>query len=127
MKNTRFMCPHTSTKLIPKKETYKVKGELITIDAQVTYCENCGQEIFVPNIDDNNLQKAYAIYRKNHNLLNPKEITMLREKYKLTQKAFSILTKCSLNTIINYENGAIPSEEDNQTFKSMMKFKNVLK
>ena len=80
MKPTNLICPHTTTKLLNKKETYMVKGESITVYAQVTYCQDCKEEILDPKIDDHNLQKAYAIYRKHHNLLSPKEIVSLRKK-----------------------------------------------
>jgi putative zinc finger/helix-turn-helix YgiT family protein len=119
MKNTNFLCPHTTTKLINKKETYMVKGESITIDAQVIICEECGQEVFVPNVDDENLLKAYNIYRKNHNLLSPEDIILLRKQYNLNQADFATLIGCSQNTIKRYENGAILDEKYNQILKEL--------
>lgn len=55
-------------------ETYPVKGESITIEANVAYCKVCGEQIWDQELDDKNLVKAFCIYREKHNLLQPEEI-----------------------------------------------------
>lgn len=49
-------------------ETYPVKGEGITIDAQVRFCDRCGNDIWDDELDPQNLERAYSIYRQKHGL-----------------------------------------------------------
>lgn len=61
----RCGCEH-ETAVIQKEETYPVKGEPITIVANVCICAHCGEEIMTVEYDDENLLRAYAIYCKRH-------------------------------------------------------------
>ena len=36
----------TETKVVSKRESYNVCGELIEVDAQVLVCSKCGKELF---------------------------------------------------------------------------------
>lgn len=49
-------------------ETYPVKGEDITIDAQVRFCDRCGSDIWDDELDSQSLEKAYSIYRQKRGL-----------------------------------------------------------
>ena len=49
-------------------ETYPVKGEDITIEAQVRFCNCCGTDIWDEDLDPQNLEKAYSIYRQKYGL-----------------------------------------------------------
>lgn len=66
--------------IINKKETYPVKGEKITIDARVAVCKACGTEVFVGEIEFENLENAYRIYRDRHGIVPAEEIRSLRKK-----------------------------------------------
>ncbi len=48
-------------KIIP--ETYVVKNEEMTIDADVAFCKVCGSKVHSPALDDKTLRKAFAAYR----------------------------------------------------------------
>lgn len=126
MSKQSVLCPHGNVELITKNETYEVKGESITIEAQVPFCVECKQEIFVPKYDDSNLRKAYDVYRKQHNLLSSEAIAVLRHKYQLSQRAFATLIGCTQSTINRYEKGAIPDPAYDTLIKLMEKPENVL-
>lgn len=49
-------------------ETYPVKGEDITIEAQVRFCDHCGSDVWDEELDPQNLERAFSIYRKKHGL-----------------------------------------------------------
>lgn len=125
MKEQKSFCPHSNVEILVKNETYKVKGEAITIEAQVSLCTECGHEVFIPRYDDNNLKKAYAIYRKNHDLISPEAIVKLRHTYNLSQRAFATLIGCTQNTIVRYEKGAIPDITYSKMLKLMDNPENV--
>lgn len=41
-----------------EKETYPVKNELTEIMASVTYCRQCGEQVWNESLDENNLKEA---------------------------------------------------------------------
>src|ERR1035437_187354 len=96
-----------------EKETYPVKNEPVTIDADVTYCSVCGEQILNQEIDDDNLKKAFRIYRDKHDLLQPEEIKRIREKYTLTQIAFAQILGLGEKTIARYESGSLQDSAPN--------------
>jgi YgiT-type zinc finger domain-containing protein len=64
-------------------ETYPVKGENVQVEAQVLHCLKCGEALFDPDLDGENLERAYQIYRQRHGLLGPADVKVLRERYGL--------------------------------------------
>lgn len=126
MRYANNACPHSRVELISKEETYSVKGQPITIEAQVPFCVDCKKEVFIPKYDDSNLKKAYDIYRNQHHLLSSEAIIMLRQKYQLSQRAFAILIGCTQATINRYEKGAIPDAAYNTLIRLLEKPENLL-
>ena len=57
------------TKVVSKRESYNVCGELIEVDAQVLVCSECGEEFFCEELDNATLVSAYNEYRRKHKLI----------------------------------------------------------
>lgn len=100
-------------KILQREETYPVKGEPITIMANVCVCAECGEEIISIQYDDENLRKAYEQYRIRHGLLQPHEIKTIREKYGISQVNFARIIGVGDKTIARYENGSLQDEAIN--------------
>ncbi|MBQ2446477.1 MAG: type II toxin-antitoxin system MqsA family antitoxin [Oscillospiraceae bacterium] len=94
-------------------ETYPVKGEDITIEAQVRFCRCCGNDIWDEELDSKNLKKAFGEYSRKHGLLQPEEIRSIREKYGISQVVFARILGFGDKTITRYENGSIPDATHN--------------
>ena len=101
------------TQIITRQETYNVRGEEITVNAQVLVCAECGEELFNEELDSVTLIDAYNEYRRRHKLLFPKEIKKIREQYGLSQSGFAKLLNWEDRTISRYENGAVQDQEHN--------------
>ena len=101
------------TKIITKKENYKVCGEQIEVAAQILVCEECGEELFCEKLDSATLVNAYNEYRRKHKLLLPEEIKKIREQYGLSQRNFAKLLNWGDKTICRYENGYIQDKAHN--------------
>ncbi|MBN1775165.1 MAG: type II toxin-antitoxin system MqsA family antitoxin [Clostridiales bacterium] len=94
-------------------ESYPVKNEPIEIKAEVFICDACGEELWDQKADDRNLEKAYRIYRKNHQLLQPEEIKNIRDRYGLTQIEYARLLGLGDKTVTRYEAGSIQDNAPN--------------
>lgn len=117
-------CPTCDTtqelRVITKNETYPVKGEDITIEARVAVCGTCGTEVFVRELDFDNLERAYRIYREKHNIVSPDDVRRLREKTGLSQREFAKRLGWSPATVNRYEKGALPSPAHNTVLRRLM-------
>ena len=105
---------NVGAKYVIKPEKYMVKGKPIEVEAKICVCMFCHEEIFDPELDSENLRKAFAIYREKNILLTPEEITAIRESKGLTQEE---LTKTlgweDKSTIARIEKGAIQEDWQN--------------
>lgn len=112
-----MFCPkcgkEVETEMRQVEETYTVKGDDITVIADVCFCKSCGDELWNEEFDEQNLLKAYTEYRRRHNLLQPEEIQAIREKYNLSQRTFARILGFGDKTITRYENGSIPDAAQN--------------
>lgn len=100
-------------------EAYPVRGEKVTIKAEVAFCAYCGEEVFDSDLDSANLERAYAEYRRRNGLLFPVEITALREKYGMGQRTLAKLLGWSPATIYRYEKGAVPAPAHAEILKGL--------
>lgn len=96
-----------------KEETYSVKGEPITIVANVSFCSECGEPIWDSIHDNENLAKAFNAFRKRHRFLLPKQIKAIRDKYNLSQNDFGLLLGLEAKTIARYEEGSLQEVSHN--------------
>ena len=112
----------TETKVVSKRESYNVCGELIEVDAQVLVCSECGEEFFCEELDNATLLSAYNEYRKKHKLLFPEEIRKIREQYGLSQENFAKLLNWEDK---RYENGSIQDKVHNSILLFLRKPENM--
>lgn len=128
-----MFCPicntETTSTIKSQEETYSVKGEHITINAQIRFCDCCGSDIWDDCLDEQNLLNAFAEYRKKHKLLSPGEIRAIREQYGVSQTAFARILGFGDKTITRYENGSIADAAQNNLIELSKKpnnFKSLL-
>jgi len=99
--------------IIEKQETYPVKGLDIKVRAHVCTCAVCHEEVWDPDMDDDNLRTAYNEYRKIKGLLTPEEIRAIRQRYGVSQTTFAKVLGLGEKTIARYENGSLQDEAQN--------------
>lgn len=101
----------------------KVKANVRGIDIEYEeyyLIDNNGEEIFNRNIEIENDQRLYDIYKKQNNLLTNLEIKKIRKKYGLTQKEYALVIGVGEVTVHRFEKGAIQTE----AVDSIMKLSN---
>lgn len=118
-----------------RKTQVDVKGSLIEYDEYYLVDEN-GEEIFDRNIEIENDQRLYDIYKKQNNLLTNTEIKKIRQKYELTQKEYALVIGVGEITVHRFEKGSIQTEAvdsimrlsndpDNMSFLLLQNRKNI--
>jgi putative zinc finger/helix-turn-helix YgiT family protein len=129
MNQIRLICPEcndlTPRRVEQRYEIYKVKGKPFTISAQVEVCSVCGTDVFSPALDQENVEQAYGLYRRQHGILSPGEIKAIREKYRLSQRAFSRLLGFGEITIHRYESGSLPDAAHNELLVTLRNLVNM--
>lgn len=97
----------------------EIKDQTIGLpNAQLAFCVNCNEEIFVEHIDSKNQEEAFNIYRKIKGLIAPSEIKKIRSAYGINQRVFSKLLGFGEITITRYENGSLPTFAQSQAIKA---------
>lgn len=112
--------------IIEKDDVYEVKGTNIEIKAKVSICNCCGEELFNEEIDEENFEIAYLLYRQKEGILLTSEIKSIREMYGLTQRSFSKLLRWSEITMHRYEMGAMPDKAHNNTLMLLKNPENMI-
>jgi putative zinc finger/helix-turn-helix YgiT family protein len=102
-----------NSKIIKRKATYRIKGEPIEILEEVRINLKNNEDIFDEKLEDRNLENIYNQYRKKHSLLTPYRIKETREKYGVSQRAFSRILGWGEITIHRYETGALQDRSHN--------------
>lgn len=102
-----------NSKIIKRKATYRIKGEPIEILEKVRTNLKNNEEIFDEELENKNLENIYNQYRKKHSLLTPNRIKETREKYGVSQRAFSRILGWGEVTIHRYETGALQDRSHN--------------
>jgi putative zinc finger/helix-turn-helix YgiT family protein len=104
-----------------KEYTVNIKGKDITIPVNMRKCTVCG-EVFVPLGSDGDIfDKAYRLYRKKHDMMQPEEIKELRKKYKLSQQGLADMLGIEVKYIQRYEKGSLQKKSHDELLKKFKK------
>ena len=92
-----------------RKVEVEVKDKIISYDEYYVVDDN-GEEIFDRDIEIENDERLYDIYKRESNLLTNEEIKKIRKKYNLTQKDYAAVIGVGEVTVHRFEKGAIQTE-----------------
>jgi len=124
MKAINTFCPEcwgsAEAKIEERSETHIVRDTEIEIVSQNAVCPLCGADINDPGLNDENIQRAYDVYRKINGLISPKEIRELRAKYGISQKSLGILLGIGEASIVRYESGSLPTNSNNMLLQNSL-------
>lgn len=103
-----------------KKNTYYLKSQRVNMDIrgiffgcveQTAYCSECGEEVYVPEINDLNVIAREDAYRKAAHLITIEEINCLLRKYNIGAGPLARVMGFGEVTINRYIGGQLPSKE----------------
>jgi len=113
-------CNEEKTYAIKQNVITEYKGYKLKVIENIAVCDICSNEIFIPELENENLNRLYDEYRKVASIVSPKEIIEFRQKYNLSQRELVAILNWGKMTINRYENGALPDESHNLVLKSII-------
>lgn len=115
-----YNCDDNKTIMI-KEESIRMKIKETEFDfiGKVAYCKECGEEVYIAEIDDANVRKANEKYREKIDIIQTSEIEGLLRKYNIGKKPLAKLLGWGEVTIIRYLKGLTPSKEYSEKLKEL--------
>lgn len=88
-----------------------LKGERYHYHGKVAYCADCGEEIYVPEINDENLNALYDCYRAKNGIVPLDVIRQIPKKYAIGKRPLSLLLGWGEQTFSRYCEGNLPTRQ----------------
>jgi len=98
-------------------KTSILNGEEINYTTKEAICNSCGNDIFVSDICDYNLEALYKEYRRKHSIIPIQEIQRIIIKYCINKKSLSLLLGWDKETISRYLDGDMPTDSHSDILK----------
>lgn len=100
--------------------TKVIKGKEITYKAKVAFCNECGEEIFVGEIRDQNLKMLDIAYREHEQLIQVSELESILEKYNIGKRPLSMLLNWGEGTLTRYLDGDVPTKQYSEKLRLLL-------
>lgn len=82
-------------------------------------CRNCGESLYVSEINDYNLEMLYNEYRKENGIISLKDVRNLPWQYRMTCADLSAFLGWPENEFQRFYDGDIPSIEKSEILKCL--------
>ena len=119
----RVYCPYCKKEVeyrIKKRELKEFRGIEVNTFENVAICNKCNQDLYVNEIEDENNERIYQIYREKANIIKPEDIIKLREKYDISQRELTSILGFGKMTINRYERGGLPTKSQSDYIKLLI-------
>lgn len=113
-------CHKDVTYKIVKRKQEEYRGIKVNIIEEQAVCSLCNNDLFVNDLYNKNLSKLIKAYRDKTDIISPKDIIALREKYNLSQRELTSILGFGKMTINRYENGMLPSKSQSDYIKLLI-------
>ena len=100
----------------------RVRGKEYTFSLTTAICTECGAEIGIPELIDLNINEFDEQYREAESIVSMEGIDKMMSLYE-TRKVV-IPAGLDLKTLSRYQEGQIPSKEDSDAIKAVLKSSN---
>lgn len=100
-------------------ESAELKGEAYEFTSYTAYCEKCGGEVYVAELEDANLQALYDEYRRKNDIIPLRDIRAIPEKYNIGKRPLSLLLGWGEQTFSRYYGGDMPSKQYSEILKKI--------
>jgi uncharacterized phage-associated protein len=89
----------------------KLKGEEYEYAGRKALCGECGSEVYVAKIEDENLKALYDEYRQKTGIISLERILEIPQKYSIGKRPLSLLLGWGETTFSRYCDGDMPTKQ----------------
>ena len=86
---------------------------------QTAYCEQCGEEVYVAELEDANLKALYDAYRQKNGIISLEDIRVIPGKYNIGKRPLSLLLGWGEQTFSRYFDGDMPTKQYSEILKQV--------
>ena len=90
----KVYCPYCKKEVeyrIEKRDIKEFKGIEVNTFENVAICNECNEDLYVNEIENENNERIFKIYRKIANIITPQDIVNLRNKYDISQRELTAI------------------------------------
>ena len=119
----KVYCPYCKKEVeyrIEKRNIKEFKGIEVNTFENVALCNECNEDLYVNEIENENNERIFKIYRKIANIITPQDIVNLRNKYDISQRELTSILGFGKMTINRYERGGLPSKSQSDYIKLLI-------
>ena len=92
-------------------ESAELKGDVYEFVSHTAFCEKCGSEVYVAELEDENLKALYDAYRQKHDIISLEDIRAIPKKYNIGKRPLSLLLGWGEQTFSRYYDGDMPTKQ----------------
>lgn len=100
-------------------ESAELKGEVYEFTSHAAHCAKCGGEVYVAELEDENLKVLYDAYRQKHDIISLEDIRAIPEKYNIGKRPLSLLLGWGEQTFSRYYDGGMPTKQYSERLKQI--------
>ena len=89
----------------------KLRGEEYLYSGKKAVCTECGSEVYVAVIEDENLKALYVMYLHKNGIISLEKILEIPQKYNIGKRPLSLLLGWGEMTFSRYSEGDIPAKQ----------------
>lgn len=102
---------YTTYHIIEKEMTSKLKGKEYKYFGKFAICDACGEEIYIEELNDYNLNALYDEYRKENSIISKESIEELTKLYDIGKRPLSTVLGLGEQTLTRYIAGDMPTKQ----------------
>ena len=103
-----------------KPDSAELKGEVYEFISNTAYCDECGTEVYAPEIEDENLKALYDVYRQKYGIISLEDIRAIPEKYNIGKRPLSLLLGWGEQTFSRYYEGDMPTKQYSEKLQQVL-------
>lgn len=126
----RVYCANCKEKVnysIRREIIREYKGYEVNVNEKIGVCDNCQNDLYIPELESENFKNLYDKYRELANIISSEEVIEFRDEYNISQRELTSILNWGKMTINRYERGAIPGQSHNDLLKLMISNESIFK
>ena len=119
----KVYCPYCKKEVeykIEKRDLKEFRGIEVNTFENVAICNECNEDLYVNEIENENNERIYQIYREKANIIKAEDIIKLRKKYDISQRELTSILGFGKMTINRYERGGLPTKSQSDYIKLLI-------